>query len=106
MTVGNTGIGGTLKYVTGYTGFSGDPALQEGNYIALKCDTGSVSGSTIVVELIGGDYGPVTLDSDGIIILRIKNTRQKIKVTATKEGYTTFARTYDLASLILTPEST
>ena len=106
MTVGNTGIGGTLKYVTGYTGFSGNPAEQQGNYLVLKCDAGEVSGATITCEIIGGDHGPVTLDADGIIILRIKNTRQKIKVTATKEGYATFTRTYDLASLILTPAST
>ena len=92
--------------MTGYTGFSGDPAEQQGNYLVLKFDAGDVSGATITCELIGGDHGPVTLDPDGILISRIKNTSQKIKVTATKEGYATFTRTYDLASLILTPAST
>lgn len=87
--------------MTDYTGFSGDPALQEGNYLVLKCDTGAVTGSTITVEIIGGDYGPVTLDPDGIIILRIKNKSQKIKVTATKESVGTVTKTFDLASLIL-----
>ena len=35
----------------------------------------------IVVELIGGESGPSTLDEDGIIILRIANNEQKVKVT-------------------------
>lgn len=101
MTVGNSGIGGTLKYVTGYTGFSGDPAEQSGNYLVIKCDTGDVSGATITAELIGGDHGPVTLDADGILISRIKNRSQKIKLTASKEGYGTVEKVFDLASLIL-----
>lgn len=99
--VGISGIGGTLHYVTGYTGFSGETDLQSGNYLVLKCDTGAISGSTITCELIGGDYGPVTLDPDGIIIFRVKNKQQKVKVTASKEGYPTVTKTYDLASLIL-----
>lgn len=101
MTVGNSGIGGTLKYVTGYTGFSGDPAEQSGNYLVIKCDTGDVSGATITAEIIGGDHGPVALDSDGILVSRIKNRSQKIKITATKEDYGTVEKVYDLASLIL-----
>lgn len=87
--------------MTDYTGFSGDPAEQSGNYLVLKCDTGAVTGATITVEIIGGDHGPVTLDPDGIIICRIKNKSQKIKVTATKESIGTVTKTFDLASLIL-----
>ena len=87
--------------MTGYTGFSGDPAEQSGNYLVIKCDTGDVSGATITAEIIGGDHGPVTLDSDGILVSRIKNRSQKIKITATKEDYGTVEKVYDLASLIL-----
>lgn len=87
--------------MTDYTGFSGDPAEQSGNYLVIKCDTGDVTGATITVEIIGGDHGPVTLDADGIVILRIKNKSQKIKVTATKESVGTVTKTFDLASLIL-----
>ena len=39
VSVGQDAIAGTLKYVTGYTGFSGDPAEQEGHYLALHIDT-------------------------------------------------------------------
>lgn len=74
-----------------------------GHYLALHIDT-AVEGSTIVVELIGGVHGPVTLDSDRTIILRIKNKFQKIKITASKEGYDTVTKTYTLSGLTLAPE--
>ena len=86
--------------MTGYTGFSGDPAEQQGNYIALHIDT-DVEGSTITVELIGGDHGPVKLDSDRTCIFRIKNKNQKIKITSEKTGYPTITKTYTLGGLTL-----
>lgn len=100
--VGANDISGTLNYVTGYTGFSGDSAEQSGHYLALHIDT-AVEGSTIVVELVGGVHAPVTLDSDRTIILRIKNKFQKIKITASKEGYDTVTKTYTLSGLTLAP---
>lgn len=45
VTVSANSILGTLKYVTDYTGFSGDPELQEGNYLAIR-----------VVDNIDADY--------------------------------------------------
>ena len=100
MTAGVNSIGGTLKYVTGYTGFSGDPAEQSGNYLVLHIDT-QVQDATIKVQLIGGDHGEVALDSDRTIITRIKNTHQKIKITVTADGYETVTKTYDLTGLRL-----
>lgn len=102
--VGDNDIAGTLKYVTGYTGFSGDVSEQSGNYIALHIDT-DAEDSTITVEVIGGTHGPVTLDSDRTIIIRIKNKSQKIKITATKEGYPDVTKIYSLGGLTLTPAS-
>lgn len=100
MSVGGQDITGTLKYVTDYTGFSGDPAEQQGNYLVLHIDT-DVDDATIEVELIGGDHGSVTLDSDRTLIGRIKNKSQKIKITASKEGYPTVSKTYTLGGLTL-----
>lgn len=100
MSVGGQDIGGTLKYVTDYTGFSGDPAEQQGNYLVLHIDT-DVEDATIEVELIGGDHGSTTLDSDRTIIFRIKNKSQKIKITASKEGYPTVSKTYTLGGVTL-----
>lgn len=85
--------------MTGYTGFSGDPAEQEGHYLVIHAE--ATEGATITLEIIGGDHGPVTLDEDGICICRIKNTAQKIKITASKEGYTTVTRTMKLTNLTL-----
>ena len=104
VSVGGQDIAGTLKYVTGYTGFSGDPAEQQGNYLVLHIDT-DVEGATIQAELIGGKHGPVTLDSDRTLITRISNKSQKIKITASKEGYPTVSKTYTLAGLKLEPAS-
>ena len=87
LVIGNDEITGTLKYVTGYTGFSGDPAEQEGNYIALLA-TPKTDDTVITCEVIGGDHGPVTLDEDHMVVLRIKNNDQKIKFTSTLNGET------------------
>lgn len=91
--------------MTGYTGFSGDVAEQSGNYLVLHIDT-DVEGSTIQVELIGGDHPePVTLDSDRTIILRIKNKQEKIKITASADDYPTVTKTFTLGGLTLQPAS-
>lgn len=84
--VGNGAITGTLKYVTGYTGFSGDEEEQSGNYLALKVT--AVEGATITVELINGNVGhPVTLDEDGMIVIRITDkSTQSVQVVATKDS--------------------
>ena len=74
-------------------------AEQSGNYIAVKAT--AVEGAVITAEVIGGDHGPVTLDEDGILIARIKNTSQKLQFKAiTAEGIQTI--TYSLAGLTLT----
>ena len=92
-----------MKYVTDYTGFSGDPELQSGNYIALKCVC--EDADSIVAELVGGDYGPVTLDEDGIIIFRVKNTSQKVKITANIDGQDPVIKLYTLTGVTLNAES-
>lgn len=68
--------------MTGYTGFSGDSAEQTGNYLALHAE--AEGADSITVELIGGDHGPVTLDEDGLMVLRIKNNSELVKITAYK----------------------
>lgn len=92
-------ITGTLKYVTEYTGFSSDPAEQEGNYLALHVDY--EGEEDVYVEVVNGYSGPTKLDEDKIIILRIadKDT-QSIKVTAGD-----LLATYDISGLIVEPAS-
>ncbi len=107
IVIGDGLITGTLNSVTGYTGFSGDPAEQEGNYLAMRVDTDEAT-DVITVELVGGSVGhPVTLDSDRTIVIRITDpVHQKIRVVVTNAGGTdskTF--TYKLYKLNLEPKT-
>ena len=77
VTVSDTGITGTLAYVTDYTGFSSDPELQSGNFIALKISdvdptAVSVKGG-IVPSSIGADLVEMIDDPDQNIVLRVTN---------------------------------
>ena len=100
VTVSDGKISGTLHYLDDYTGFSGDPAEQKGNYLAVVCTADE--GDTIKAELIGGVHGPVTLDPDGILIVRITNKdTQKLKYTAIGTDGTTEEHVFDLSGLTL-----
>ena len=70
---------GTLKYVTGYTGFSGRADEQEGYYLALHfaCETADS------IKVNG-----VTLDPDGLHILIMKKKGGNIRVEITKDSDT------------------
>lgn len=94
VTISDGVISGKLKYVTGYTGFSGNPAEQEGNYLALKVE-GVEASDVVTVELLGGTVGhPITLDSDRNIVLKIANTEtQSVKVVVNGEATKTYALT-------------
>lgn len=83
-----------------YTGFSGDPAEQSGNYIALHCGA-SLSDAVITAELVGGDSGEKTLDADGLMICRITDkAAETIKITATLRSQTVEYE-FDLSGLTL-----
>lgn len=100
ITITDNSISGTLKYVTGYTGFSSKVSEQSGNYLAIHVNI--PTGSTVKVFIIGGDNTePKTMDSDGVLVARIKNTSEKIQFTVTKEGYRTVVRTYNLNNITL-----
>lgn len=100
IAIADGAITGTLKYVTGYTGFSGDSEQQSGNFIALKFE--AVAGSTITVELINGTVGhPVTLDADGMIVIRVSDTStQSIEIVATS-GNISETQTLTITDLVL-----
>lgn len=98
---GSQQILGTLRYVTGYTGYSGDPNLQSGNFLSLDLSATPAESAVIKAELIGGtsEGNPVTVD-DGILVIRITDKKQKIHITATN-GENVIERTYGLGSLKL-----
>ena len=68
---------GTLKYVTGYTGFSGRADEQEGYYLALHYECEGADS----IKVNG-----VTLDEDGLHILIMKKRGGNIKVEIIKDS--------------------
>ena len=80
---------GTLKYVTGYTGFSGRADEQEGYYLALHYECEGADS----IKING-----VTLDSDGLHILIIKKKGGKVKVEISKDE-DTFSEYIDISAL-------
>ena len=103
VVVGDGTITGTLKYVTGYTGFSSVPAEQKGNYLALKVNA-SPADSKTTVELVGGTKGPVTLDADKNIVLLVRNKdTQSVRVVTTAKDETV-TKMYSLTGLTLEAE--
>ena len=104
IVIGESEITGTLKHVTGYTGFSSNTSEQEGNYLALKVDADS-EDAVATVELVGGTKGPVTLDDDMNIVLLIKNKdTQSIKVTVDDGENSTSERLIGITGLTLETE--
>lgn len=102
VVVGNNAIIGELKYVTGYTGFSSITEEQSGNYLVFHC--ASNDADKITVEIVGGKNREVQLDSDGIMIARIRDNSQKIRVRAYKNGEVANTVTYNLSCLTLDEE--
>ena len=99
ISVGNGKITGTLKYVTGYTGWTSEVEKQSGNFLALKLDV--ADGAEVSAML--GDKGPVDLTEDKYLVARISDKTEKLKFTATKGGATE-VKEYDLSELVLEEE--
>lgn len=96
VVIGEDSIAGTLKYVASYPGFSSDPELSSGNYLVIHAEVPDVEGVTVSVKVTN----PVTLDEDGIAVLRIRDKdSQTVTVVASKEGYPSVTKVYDLGSL-------
>lgn len=91
-----------MNYVDDYTGFSGDPALQSGNYLVLHATVAEDVDATITVTVTN----PSVLDEDGIIVLRIADKdSQTVTVVASAEGYTTTTQVFNLKHLVCEPAS-
>ena len=96
VSIGDDSITGTLKYVDDYTGFSGEISEQLGNYLAIHAEVPDVDDVTINVTLTN----TVTLDDDGIVVLRIADKdSQTVTVVASKEGYPSVTKVYNLSGL-------
>lgn len=90
-------IQGNLKYVTGYTGFSGEASEQEGNYLAL--DFNAPDGATLKIKVGNGNFVDAT--SDGYAVIRVNNhIGEKMTVQCIKDGVT-LERVISLSALKL-----
>ncbi|MBO6083185.1 MAG: hypothetical protein J6P46_09230 [Bacteroidales bacterium] len=104
IVVSTEGVTGTLKYVADYSSAYG-PGENSGNYIVLHCATPGFEGSTITAEVVNGVHGPVTLDEDGIVILRIADKDlQTVRIVASNDGETDSVE-LDLSQLVLETET-
>ena len=91
-------VTGTLKYVTGYTGYSGDVSEQSGNYLAIHAELFGIP-STVSPTITVSANITSTLDDDGLCIIRCGEDLEAFTVTASAEGYTTKTITFDLTGL-------
>ena len=100
VAVTGTNITGHLNYVSDYTGFSSKVEEQSGNYLAVHAEA-NVEGATITVKVTK----PVTLDPDGDVVLRIADkSTQTVTVVASKEGYDSVTKVYNLTGLTVDTE--
>ena len=88
IAVADGAVTGSLKYVTGYTGWSGNPAEQEGNYLALKFENSTADEIWVGLDPSTHPEKPMTkLDPDGICIFRVTdNENQILKVDVITSG--------------------
>ena len=102
--INNDSIMGTLRYVTGYTGYSGDVEEQSGNYLALDL-TATPAEAVIKAEIIGGksEGNPVEV-SDGYLVIRVTDRKQKLHLIVTSDE-NVIEKTYKFGSLKLKPAS-
>ena len=101
MNAAGTGITGTLNYVEDYTGFSGDPELQEGNYLVFHAEVPDTEDVTITATMDNTS----TLDSDGIAVFRVRDkSTQTLTVVANKTGIGSSTKVYSLSGLTCEPD--
>ena len=95
-------ITGNLKFVEGYTGFSGDPALQSGNFIALKFSDIPATATSVKVGLEpsrGSGLVEIINDPDKNGVFRIDNKFEQNFKIVTTDGTQTVTQIFDLSRL-------
>lgn len=92
---------GTLKYVTDYTGFSGDPELQEGNYLAIKV-VDNVDADHYTIAFAGRK--DTTMDPDLTHVQRFPTPIPYVTITGYDANGKVLDRViFDTSQLVLEP---
>ena len=98
--VNSNAIMGTLRYVTGYTGFSEDVSKQSGNFLSLDL-TATPADATVQAALIGGDSdGQLATVNDGELVVRVTDRKQQLRIVVTSDA-NVIDKTYRLGALKL-----
>ena len=98
--VNSNAIMGTLRYVTGYTGFSEDVSKQSGNFLSLDL-TATPADATVQAALIGGDSdGQLSTVEDGELVVRVTDRKQQLRIVVTSDA-NVIDKTYRLGALKL-----
>lgn len=99
-------IVGTLKYKEGYTGFSSDTDLQEGNFLAVQWSSPAANITSCMVGLDpsqGSGLVETINDPDHNGVFRIYDNSQKFKIVQS-DGTNTKTQTFSLIALTLQPK--
>ena len=97
--MGSDFICGKLRYIHDYTDFSTDTNLQSGHYLALTME--ATQDAEIYTQIIGGKSSEKKVD-DGWCVYYIRDPeKQKIRVTAKKNGSVVAQKIYSLTNLFL-----
>ena len=94
-------ITGTLKHIDGYSGFSGIPSEQSGNFLALSFEADE--GSEIITELVNGTKGPVKVD-DGFCVYRLTDKETQTITVTVKKDTEESVKEYSLSGLACSEE--
>ena len=92
-----------MKYVEDYTGFSSDPTMQDGNFIALQWDAPAADITSCMVGLepsYSGGLVETINDPDHNGVFKIHDTTQVFKVVQS-DGTNEHTQTFSLSGLTL-----
>ena len=107
VTIANGVISGTLPHISDFTGFSGDPELQSGNYLVLSiADIAAAATSVkggIVPSAIGMDLVEMINDPDRNIVLRVTSTSQVATFVQSDNDGHTLTQEFSCSGLTLEP---
>lgn len=97
-------ISGTLNYVTDYTEFSSDPALQSGNFVALHWSDPQEGVTSLKVGIKNGTPMVECIDDpDRNGVFRILSPNN-VFVIEQSDGTNTRVDEYPLTDIVLEPE--
>jgi hypothetical protein len=106
IVVSGTSISGELSYTTGYTQFSSEPELQEGNYLVLHWSEPQTIVTSLKVGLvpssIGMDLVECINDTDRNGVFRVTSPTQKFRMVQS-DGINTLTTDFILSDLTLSP---